>query len=95
MSTTVVPGKTSPISRKTLVLAGTAIAVVALAVAGVRWWTVGRFIESTDDAYVRADVVTLSSHVPGYVARSRSKTTRRCRPGDVLAHIDERDYRRK
>jgi membrane fusion protein (multidrug efflux system) len=95
MSTTVVPGKTSPFSRKTLVLAGTAIAVIALAVLGLRWWTVGRFIESTDDAYVRADVVTVSSRVPGYVTSVEVEDNQPVHQGDVLAHIDSADYAAK
>ncbi|MFM0210315.1 HlyD family secretion protein [Paraburkholderia sediminicola] len=95
MSTTVVPGKTSPFSRKTLALAGTAIAVIALAVLGVRWWTVGRFIESTDDAYVRADVVTVSSRVPGYVMTVDVEDNQPVHQGDVLAHIDSADYAAK
>lgn len=95
MSTTVVPGKTSPFSRKTLALAGTAFAVIALAVLGIRWWTVGRFIESTDDAYVRADVVTVSSRVPGYVTSVDVDDNQPVHQGDVLAHIDSADYAAK
>jgi membrane fusion protein (multidrug efflux system) len=55
MSTTVIPGKASPFSRRNLILAASVIAGVAVAVMALRWWSVGRFIESTDDAYVRAD----------------------------------------
>jgi membrane fusion protein (multidrug efflux system) len=77
------------------VLAGTAIAVIALAVLGLRWWTVGRFIESTDDAYVRADVVTVSSRVPGYVTSVEVEDNQPVHQGDVLAHIDSADYAAK
>ena len=76
-------------------LAGTAIAVIALAVLGLRWWTVGRFIESTDDAYVRADVVTVSSRVPGYVTSVEVEDNQPVHQGDVLAHIDSADYAAK
>ena len=68
MSTTVAPEKRTIPGRKHLIAAAVVVVTVTAAVAGVRWWTVGRFIESTDDAYVRADVVTMSSHVPGYVS---------------------------
>jgi DNA-binding HxlR family transcriptional regulator len=41
------------LSLKQVGLAGAAIVLIAAAIAsGARWWTVGRFIESTDDAYV-------------------------------------------
>jgi membrane fusion protein (multidrug efflux system) len=95
MSTTVVPGKISPFSRRNLVLAGTVIAVAGIVVMGIRWWTVGRFVESTDDAYVRADVVTVSSRVPGYVTTVDVDDNQSVRHGDVLAHIDSADYAAK
>ncbi len=31
------------------------------------WWTVGRFIETTDDAYVGGNITPLAPHVPGFV----------------------------
>ncbi|KWF67573.1 HlyD family secretion protein [Burkholderia pseudomultivorans] len=95
MSTTVVPEKTSRFVRRHWIVAGTGLAVVALAVFGWRWWTVGRFIETTDDAYVRADVVTVSSRVAGYVARVAVDDNQPVRRGDVLATLDDRDYRAK
>ena len=35
---------------------------------GYQWWTTGRFMVSTDDAYVQADATTLAAKVAGYVA---------------------------
>ena len=35
---------------------------------GWRWWTLGRFLETTDNAYVRADVTLVAPKVAGYVA---------------------------
>nr|WKF60222.1 Multidrug export protein EmrA [Paraburkholderia busanensis] len=95
MSTTVVPGKSSPLSKRNLIVAGATVAVVVLVVVGIRWWTVGRFIESTDDAYVRADVVTVSSRVPGYVTSVEVDDNQLVRKGDVLARIDSADYAAK
>ena len=95
MSTTVVPGKRAIPGRKHWLAAGAAIVAVVAVVAGVRWWTVGRFIESTDDAYVRADVVTLSSHVPGYVSTVAVEDNQKVQAGDVLVRIDDRDYQAK
>ncbi len=34
---------------------------------GHHYWTVGRFIESTDNAYVKADYTTVAPKVAGYV----------------------------
>lgn len=95
MSTTVAPEKRTIPGRKHLIAAAVVVVVVTAAVAGIRWWTVGRFIESTDDAYVRADVVTMSSHVPGYVSEVAVQDDQPVRAGDVLIRIDDRDYQAK
>ncbi|CAD6547008.1 HlyD family secretion protein [Paraburkholderia metrosideri] len=95
MSTTVAPEKRTIPGRKHLIAAAVVVVAVTAAVAGVRWWTVGRFIESTDDAYVRADVVTMSSHVPGYVSEVAVQDDQPVRAGDVLIRIDDRDYQAK
>ena len=68
-------------------------AVVAAAAYGWRWWSVGRFIESTDDAYVAADAVTVAPRVAGYLAAVTVGDNQVVRAGNVLARIDDRDYR--
>ena len=60
---------------------------------GQHWWTVGRFIESTDDAYVGGDVTTMASKVPGYIDEVLVKDNQVVRAGDVLIRLDDRDYR--
>jgi membrane fusion protein (multidrug efflux system) len=57
------------------------------------WWTVGRFIESTDDAYVGADVTVIAPKVAGLIAEVAVTDNQAVRAGDVLARIDDRDYR--
>ena len=56
------------------------------------WWSVGRFIEATDDAFVGADITTIASKVPGFVVRVGVTDNQRVRAGDLLAVIDGRDY---
>lgn len=73
-----------------------AAAVVALLVIGTlvaRWWFIGRFIESTDDAFVEADIVTISSKVPGFIKTVAVVDNQQVHAGDLLATIDDRDYR--
>ena len=36
---------------------------------GEHWWTTGRFIERTDDAYVGGNVTPLAPHVDGFIER--------------------------
>lgn len=59
---------------------------------GHRWWTVSRFVVSTDDAYVRAEVSTIATKVGGYVAAIGVRNGDVVRAGDVIARIDEGDY---
>jgi len=59
---------------------------------GHRWWTVSRFVISTDDAYVRAEVSTIATKIGGYVAAIGVRNGDVVRAGDVIARIDEGDY---
>ncbi len=81
--------------RRRLMAVGVALAFV-LAVGGWygdRWWTTGRFVISTDDAYVRAHNTTLASKVAGYVVSIPVEDNAEIRAGDVIATIDDGDYR--
>jgi membrane fusion protein (multidrug efflux system) len=60
---------------------------------GHHWWTVGRFMVSTDDAYVHADNTTLAAKVPGYVANIFVADNSFVHAGDVIAALDDGDYR--
>jgi len=79
---------------KRLLLAAAAIGItVAAGTYGYDWWTVGRFQVATDDAYVAADSVIVSPKVSGYLAQVLVQDNQPVRAGDVLARIDDRDYR--
>jgi membrane fusion protein (multidrug efflux system) len=78
--------------RRTLLLTGGAILLVIGAVWGLRWWTVGRFIESTDDAYLQADSVTIAPKVSGYVAEVYVADNQSVKAGEPLVRLDRRQY---
>lgn len=81
-------------SRKAMILGLVLTTVVGSAgYYGYRWATVGRFMVSTDDAYVRADNTTLAAKVPGYVASIAVGDNAYVRAGDVIATLDDGDYR--
>lgn len=63
---TAAPPKRARGKRLILLLLAVAI-VVGAVIFGVHWWTVGRFLESTDDAYVGGDVTVIGPKVPGYI----------------------------
>jgi len=68
------------------------IVLIAIAVLAVRYWTVGRFLESTDDAYIQADTVIVSPRVGGYVEEIYVEDNQVVAAGDPLFRIDPADY---
>jgi membrane fusion protein (multidrug efflux system) len=77
-----------------MLMAGAALAVLAGAVwYGWDYWTVGQYLVSTDDAYVKADNTTIAPKVSGYLRQVLVGDNEPVRAGQVLARIDERDYR--
>jgi membrane fusion protein (multidrug efflux system) len=88
--------KSSGGSRKLLkrvVLGAALLAGVAFAGNwGYNYWTVGRFIESTDDAYVKADYTAVAPKVAGYIANVIVKDNDVVKAGQLLASIDDRDF---
>jgi signal transduction histidine kinase len=57
---------------------------------GYDWWTNGRFLVSTDDAYIEGDIATISPKVSGYVAKVDVVDEGPGIPPDVLPHVFER-----
>ncbi|WP_213771954.1 HlyD family secretion protein [Bradyrhizobium sp. dw_78] len=81
-------------NARKLLMAGAAIAVLAGAAwYGWDYWTVGQYLVSTDDAYVKADNTTIAPKVPGYLHDVLVNDNERVKAGQVLARIDDRDYR--
>ncbi len=81
-------------SRKRVILIG-AVAAAAVAAGWFGWnyATTGRFLISTDDAYVRANTTTLGAKVSGYIAELLVEENAKVHAGDVVARIDDGDYR--
>ncbi len=80
------------ISGKRLLLAAAGLSVLTGAGSyGWRWWTDGRFTVDTDDAFVQADMVGVSSRVAGQVAEVLVGDNQPVRRGDVLIRLDDRD----
>jgi membrane fusion protein (multidrug efflux system) len=93
-SATLQPVKPKRSLGKRLLLPAIAIgALVGLGFYGDHWWTAGRFIEETDDAYVGGDVTVIGPKVGGYIAELLVTDNQLVHAGDLLARIDDRDYR--
>jgi membrane fusion protein (multidrug efflux system) len=88
------PAKRKPLSSTAKVamsIAGLVI-VAALVVYGIEWLLHGRFIETTDDAYLQADSVTIAPRVSGYIDEIYVKENQHVAAGTPLLHIDKRNY---
>jgi membrane fusion protein (multidrug efflux system) len=80
-------------NRKRILMGVAALVVAAAGYYGYDYATVGRFMVSTDDAYVRADATTLAAKVSGYVSAIEAKDNQLVHAGAVIASIDDGDYR--
>lgn len=69
------------------------VAALALAFYGWHWWQHGRYQQDTDDAYVGGDITVISAKVPGYIATVAVSDNQVVHAGDLLARLDDRDYR--
>jgi membrane fusion protein (multidrug efflux system) len=80
--------------RRHFLLWVAAPAAAAVAIAGAAYyWSSARFVVSTDDAYVQADSTLVASRVSGYVAAVLIEDHQHVTAGQVLARIDDRDFR--
>jgi membrane fusion protein, multidrug efflux system len=86
------PATKAGVRRRTLLLSIGAILLVVGALWGFQWWTVGRFIQSTDDAYLQADSVTIAPKVSGYVAEVYVADNQSVIAGQPLVRLDKRQY---
>jgi membrane fusion protein (multidrug efflux system) len=72
-----------------------AVAVLGLAAGahyGTEYWRTGRFMVSTDDAYVQADTTLIAPRVSGYISQVLVTDNQAVTAGQILARIDDQDY---
>jgi membrane fusion protein (multidrug efflux system) len=80
------------IRRAVLALGLTVAAAVAVDF-GYGYLTTGRYLETTDDAYVKADSTIIAPKVSGYISQVLVGDNEKVAAGQVLARIDDRDFR--
>jgi len=57
------------------------------------WWVGSAALQSTDDAYLHADLTPLAAKVPGYIRDIPVRDFQTVKAGDLLVQIDDDDYR--
>ncbi|WP_130830936.1 HlyD family secretion protein [[Erwinia] mediterraneensis] len=79
------------LKRKTVLL--TLLLLVLLAMAFFVWSAMISNDHRTNDAYVNADYTLVAPRVSGYVASVNVRDNQQVKAGEVLATLDDRDYR--
>jgi membrane fusion protein (multidrug efflux system) len=80
--------------RRKMILSVMALAVlIAGGWYGYDWWTTGRFMVSTDDAYIEGDIASISPKVSGYIEKVNVVANQHVKAGDPLITLDNGDYR--
>ncbi|HYC25967.1 MAG TPA: HlyD family secretion protein [Roseiarcus sp.] len=89
----------APAPQKRFSLRRVILPVVVLAAIGYgvsfayQWFVEGRFIVSTDDAYVGADTAVIAAKVAGHISSVAVADNAQVHSGDLLVKIDDGDYR--
>jgi membrane fusion protein, multidrug efflux system len=79
-------------NKKRLAIGGVVlVASLGALFCGAHWYTTGRFIEDTDDAYVGGNVTVISPKVSGNITEIAVSDNQMVHAGDVLVRIDNRD----
>ena len=81
-----------PVVKRAVLATLALLLTVGAARLGYDWWTVGRFIESTDDAYVGGDVTVIAPKVAGFISELAVLDNQQVHAGDLLLRLDNRDY---
>jgi len=85
--------KKKSVVRK-LILSVVALGALAgCAYCGHQYWIDGRFMISTDDAYIEGDITNISPKVTGYVAEVNVAANQHVKAGETLVTLDNGDYK--
>jgi membrane fusion protein (multidrug efflux system) len=91
-----VPARAQPrkFSFRRALLAGAAVVALAGAARyGWDYWSVGQYLVSTDDAYVKADNTTVAPKISGYLHEVLVGDNESVKAGQIVARIDPRDFK--
>ena len=79
--------------KRVAVALALALGVAGAADFGYGYLTTGRYLETTDDAYVKADSTIVAPKVSGYIAEVLVSDNEKVTAGQLLARIDDRDFK--
>ena len=79
------------VSTKVIRFAVAGLVLAGVAAGGAVWWNDRSKHESTDNAYVQAETVTVTPQIDGYVSEILVKDNEAVAPGQVLVRLDPSD----
>ncbi|HEY3678071.1 MAG TPA: HlyD family secretion protein [Bradyrhizobium sp.] len=82
-----------PAVKRTALALAVAVAIAGAGDFGYGYLTTGRYLQTTDDAYVKADSTIVSPKISGYLAEVLVGDNQPVKAGQLLARIDDRDFR--
>ena len=85
--------KNGPLHRRPVLFAIGAVLLASTLAAGYIYLDNAEHFQSTDDAFIAARQSSLAPKVPGYITAVPVTDNQHVTAGDVIARIDERDYR--
>lgn len=80
---------------KTKIFITVPLLLLAVVAGGYYWWNNVRNFESTDNAYVEADISHVSVKVPGYVISTFVTDNQHVQKGQLLAQLEDNQYKAK
>ena len=81
------------VTKRAVLALALALGVAGAADLGYGYVTTGRYLETTDDAYVKADSTIIAPKVSGYISEVLVADNEPVKAGQVLARIDDRDFK--
>jgi membrane fusion protein (multidrug efflux system) len=81
-----------PIFKRAVLATLLLLATIGVVKLAHDWWTAGRFMETTDDAYVGGDVTVIAPKVAGFISKLTVTDNQFVHAGDLLVKLDDRDY---
>jgi membrane fusion protein (multidrug efflux system) len=81
------------VSRRPLALSLGALLLASVAGGGYLYWDNASHFESTDDAFIAARQFAIAPKVSGYITAVPATDNQHVEAGQVIARIDDRDYR--
>jgi membrane fusion protein, multidrug efflux system len=79
--------------RRMLFIGLLSAAALASSMYGYYWWTTGRYLQGTDDAYVGGNITPIAPHISGFVAEIAVTDNQEVKAGQLLVRLDDRDVR--